>query len=228
MALVKFGSVITDSRGTIGGTSLKWSRQGNVMLRKPQPVKHATPAQTVIRAGFADLSKRWWSVLTPTQRTDWRELAAANPRPNLWGEEFPLAGLALYIAVNRALVQGGNLTTDDAPADQTYTTLSTVTLTVTAPSTASLAWTPTPAPTDHQLLVFASRKNSPGIANWDGSWRYIKASAIEATSPLTISSELLSLFGALTTGRQYAVRAKFLNTANGAFTPDLVTSAIAT
>lgn len=228
MAKIKFGAIITDSRGTVGGMSLKWSRFGNVLLKKPQTAKLQTPKQTTARNSFVTYSKRWWAELTPTQRTDWRALAAANPRPNVWGTDYPLTGLALFIGINRLLTQAGASPTNDAPTDQAVTAIATATLTVTAPSTATLAFTPTPCPTDHVLYLAALGPISPGVTNYGRNFRFLLASASSETSPLTISSALSSLCNGLTSGRQYVVSARFLNLSNGALSPELIAPTIAT
>lgn len=227
MAIAKFGAIITDSRGSIGGTTIKWSRFGHVLLNKPQPVHSATYAQTIARNAFTTYSKQWWQELTSSQRDDWRTLAAANPRPNRWGTDYPLTGLALFIAINRALVQNRNSSTLDAPADQAITGLSTLTLTATAPSTASLAFTPSPAPTDHQLVIAASTRTSPGISNFSKTYRFLLATAAATTSPINIASTLTALLGDLVAGRQYAVSARFFNSSNGAYTSPVETSVLA-
>lgn len=228
MAKIKYGSIITDTRGTIGGHTLTWTRYGPQIITKPQTAKLKTQKQSQVRENFLGLSKRWWAVLSPSQRDDWRALAAANPRPNTWGDLFPLTGLALYIAINQLLHQAGEPTTDDAPTDQAVTPVATATITATAPNTFSLAFTPSPVPADHVLYVATTGPISPGITNTSKAKKFLAVSAFAATTPLDLSSELLSLFGDVITGRQYAVAAKFLNTTNGALSAGLETSAIAT
>lgn len=228
MAKIKFGSIITDSRGHVGGHTLKWTRNGNVAQTKQSPTRHLTTKNSAAHSAFGTLSKRWWSTLTPTQRDAWRALASANPRPNVWGDEFPLTGLALFIALNRTLQTAGYTALDTAPSDQTVTGLATLTLTATAPGTVSLAFTPTPAPTDHNLYIFARANFSPGIFNSDGRDVFLLASAESVTSPLSLSSAWLAAFGNLHTGRQQLVRAAFINNINGARSPTLLARALAT
>ena len=226
VAKVKFGSVITDSRGTIGGHTYTWTRYGNQLITKPQTAKTKTQLQSVVRNNFGALTKQWWSVLTPTQRTDWRALAAANPRPNVWGDEFPLTGLALYIGINRLLMQAGQATTPDAPADQFVTPPDTAALTITAPATVSLAFTPTPVPTDHVAYLSMSGPLSPGIANFVGRTPFLLASGSGQTSPWNVASAFSSRHGDAIETRQYAVQLAFLNTTNGALSAALTTAAI--
>lgn len=228
MAKIKFGSVITDSRGTIGGHTFQWTRYGNQIITKPQTAKFQTQRQTTVRNNFGYLTKRWWSALTPTQRTDWRSLAAANPRPNTWGDDFPLTGLALFISLNRRLMQAGFTTIDDAPTDQTVTPPATATLTVTAPATISLTFSSSPVPTDHVAYLHVSGPLSPGIANYGRFTSFLSASGAGQTSPWNVSSAFSSRHGDAIAGRQYAAELRFLNTVNAALSGQLTTATIAT
>lgn len=228
MAVTKFGSIITDARGSIGGNTIKWSQYGHVIGVKGQSAKQQTPKQTVVRATFTLLSKWWWDQLDATQRTDWRALAAANPFPNRWGDTYPLTGQAFFIRVNQRLLQVGNTILQDAPADQTVTVLTSATLTVAAPSTASLAYAPTTVPTDHALVTRATRQLSPGRTNVDGSYLFLQAAGAGSTSPLNVGSSLGSLAGTFAAGRAAWLQAAFLKLTTGALSPWVTTQAIIT
>lgn len=227
MAKIKFGSVITDSRGHIDGVTYKWARAGNVAQRRVTPVHKHSAEATRARANFATLSKRWWTTLTPTQRTDWRALAAANPRPNVWGDEFPLTGLALFIGINSLLATASFAGTDDAPADQTVTALATLSITATPPDELLLTFTPSPLPTDHLLYIFARPNFSPGILNSTGRDAFLIASAIEITSTLDVGPDFVARFGAILADRQQLIRAALLNTVNGALSAAITATVIA-
>lgn len=228
MAKIKFGSVITDSRGHIGGITYKWGRFGNVAQRLVTPTLHRTARSSSSRARFASLSRRWWSVLTPTERTDWRSLAAANPRPNTWGDDFPLSGLALFIGINSTLDQAGFTMIDTAPSDQTVTALSTMTFAATAPNSLVVTFTPSPLPTDHLLYISARPNFSPGISNSARLSSFLVASAIEITSTLNIGTQFAARFGPIIATRQQYIEARLLNTVNGAVSAAIVGSEIAT
>lgn len=228
MAKIKFGAVITDSRGGIGGQQLRMSRYGNVLSNKPHQPTKLTSHAAGARALFGNYSKRWWSTLTSTQRDDWRTLAAANPITNAWGDEYPLTGLAFYIKLNTRLVTAGLAPTDDAPTDQAVTSLVTLTLAATAPDSLVLTYTGSPVPTDYRLYVFATGAISPGVTNFDGKFFFITALAAATASPHDIGTEYLMRLPQLFVGRQYAVSAALLNTTNAALSPPLIASAIAT
>lgn len=228
MAKIKFGSVITDSRGTVGGNTFSWSRYGNQLTRKPQTAKLRTERQTAVRANFQLLTKSWWQLLTSTQRDEWRALAAANPRPNTWGDDFPLTGLALFISINRRLNQAALGSTNDAPADQFVTPPSSVAITIAAPATFSVDFTPATLPSLHIAYLKITGPISPGIANFQSKLVFLAASSTMQSSPWDISSEFASRFGDAITDRRYGASLAFLNTDNAALSTTLTTSEIAT
>ncbi len=227
MAKIKFGSVITDSRGHIAGTTFKWTRNGNVSQRLVRPTLHLSPAAQRTKASFESYTRRWWSTLTPTQRTDWRALAAANPRPNTWGDEFPLTGHALFIAVNTVLVKANFAGIDDAPADQTVTAMTTATITATAPDELILTWTPSPLPANHGLYIFGRANFSPGILNSSRRSAFLLATDDSETSTLDVGPQFAAAFGPIITTRQQLLEVALLNSTNGALSTPITALAIA-
>lgn len=226
MALIKFGSVITDSRGSIGGHTIQWSRAGHKLGARGMTRKSATGKQSVVRASFAGLTKRWWSVLDSTQRTDWRDLAAANPLPNRWGDEYPLTGLAFYVRVNQRLLQATGAATDDAPADQTVTNLTSLSMSCTAPDVATVSFAPGTVPANHCVVLFTTPQLSPGINAVVGKLNWLMMLPESTSSPQDISTELISQIGALESGRAVWLQGALLNTDNGARSPLLTSQTI--
>lgn len=228
MAKIKFGSVITDSRGHIGGITYAWTRFGNIARRLVTPTRRQTPATQESRSRFMTLSKRWWSTLTPTDRDDWRALAVANPRPNLWGDEYPLTGHQLYIGINSLLDQAGYPIVDAAPPDQTVSGLATISITAAAPNDLEITFTPTPLPADHLLYIFGHANYSPGIGITPSGLKFVEATAEEEASPLQIGTEFTDELGLIITGRQQMILAQLLNVTNGAVSVPIPAAVIAT
>lgn len=226
MALIKFGSVITDTRGTLGGHTFKWSAAGSLVVDKPHPPHRRSHTQSVIRARFTSLSKAWWLTLTSSQRDDWRALAAANPLPNRWGDDFPLTGLAFFIRVNQRLLASNIGAIFDAPSDQTVSAVTDATFTATAPSTASLAFTPGTVPANHVLIFRATPEQSPGRSTPQGGLLRIATAAASTTSPLDVSTDLLAALGSINPGRQIFTSTSFLNVDTGAESPPIASAAI--
>lgn len=227
MALIKFGAVIVDSRGSVGGTTFKNTRAGLVMQRKATPIRTLNHLTSINRSRLAELSKNWFKDLDVSQRDDWRALAAANPLPNTWGDEFPLSGIAFFIRTNLTLQTVGEAKIFDAPANQDVTALATLTLSVTAPNNAEIAFTATPTPADHVLLVNATLKLSPGVNNFTDKFFFLDHGGAGETSPFDLASAWADHVGDFKAGALYAVQATLVNTVNGARSAPLVSNVIA-
>lgn len=228
MALVKFGSVIVDSRGSVGGMTFKGTRAGPVMQVKANPTRNRNAVTTVNRARLAELSKDWFHTLSVARRDGWRDLATANPLPNTWGDYYPLSGISFYIRTNLTLYAIGETKILDAPANQTVTALASLTLSVTAPNTATVAFTPTPTPANHILLVAATEKLSPGIDNFTDRFFQLDHGGAGETSPFDIAAVYAEHVGNFVTGNLYAAQAVFVNATNGARSAPIVSKTLAT
>jgi len=228
MARIKFGAIIVDTRGSIGGTTIKWTRAGAVMQTHSYARNRLTPLTALQRERLSTFGQQWYSTLTEEQRTDWRAFALANPLPNTWGDDYPLSGIAQYVRTNLSLAAIDATPLSDAPTDLTVTALATLTLSVTAPNTATLTFTPTPTPANHVLLIKATPASSPGVLNFDGKYLQIDFQAPGETSPLNIAAAYNALVGNFLAGARYAIAATLVNTTNGARGPLILANAIAT
>ena len=227
MALIKFGAVIVDSRGSVGGMTFKGTRAGPVIQRKSVPTSTLNHLTAINRSRLKDLSQDWFHNLDVGQRDDWRALAAANPVPNTWGDEFPLSGIAMFIRVNLTLYSVGEIKIFDAPANQVVTPLASVTLSVTAPATATVAFTATPTVSNHLLLINATLKLSPGINNFTDRFFFLDHGAAAETSPFDIAAAWADHVGDFKAGAEYAVQATLVNITNGARAAPLVSTVLA-
>ena len=216
MALIRYGAVIVDSRGTVGGMTFKATRAGLAMQRKSTPRTTPTQATSLQRARFAELSQDWHATLDASQRAAWRALAAANPLADPWGTTWPLSGLAFYIRTNLSLLALGQTKITDAPATQAVTALATATLAITAPNTATLTFTPTPTTANHLLLLRATPAMSPGLSQYSGRYRQLAVGGAGQTSPWDIAAAYTAKFGTFLAGQQYAIEALQVNIENGA------------
>ena len=186
---------------------------------------NATRATTQRRAieteRFTITSKTWSMSLTQSQRNDWSALAAANPRPDRWGNLFPLTGISLFLGVNGYREQIGLPRLLNAPADQSVTALSTITITATAPNILTIAYTPTPLPADHVLYLLTTAQKNPGQNSFQHGVFFLGASAPAAASPFDASAAYTARWGLLKAGQKTVITAALLNTTNGAKSPTI-------
>ena len=68
MAKIKFGMMMTDASGKLGGQVFSKNRGGSYVRTKVTPTNPQSTAQMSIRGIFASISSRW-SSLTEAQRS---------------------------------------------------------------------------------------------------------------------------------------------------------------
>ena len=111
-----FKSAIADqASGSLGGLTASRNRFGSYFRTRALPVNPATPAQTTVRATFAQLAGLWQDTLTQAQRDAWTLYGDNVPVINRIGAVIFLTGLNQYIRSNTARLQGTLARVDDAP-----------------------------------------------------------------------------------------------------------------
>lgn len=114
-ALLKMGPLVTDIRGSIGGTTFARNRGGMYARARVVPINPSTARQTAVRAALGALAQAWTTVLTDVQRASW-ELYASNVLiPNKLGEPRALSGQQMYVRTNTLALDCGIARIDDAP-----------------------------------------------------------------------------------------------------------------
>lgn len=220
MAKILLGATIGDARGSAGATVYSKNQFGAYIRQKVSPVQPRTPRQTQVRQQFSNMSKRWASVLTDSQRNGWLGLAAANPQPDVFGNPQILTGLQMYQLVNRNLQEIGVVIVDAAPANLAVTPL--VTLTLAADSvglTMTATFTATPLAATDLLLVSASPQLSAGRRFVKPFLRVLVASAAAQASPFNIFAAYIAAHGALVLGKRIGIGARVIRNTNGAGSP---------
>lgn len=227
MAKVKFGAVLSDTRGSVGGLTFSNSRAGAFIRSRVVPHPKQTPFTTALRSNLANLARRWFGQLDQTQRDAWIALAAVNPVTDVFGNSHVLTGQQFYIRVNQLRNQAGLGFVDDAPADQAVTGILTVTLSATAPGTLSVAFTDTPLDGTHRLYIYASPSLSPGRVASKPDMKFIGVSGLAEASPYDLAAQYTARFGNLIGTKQVSVLVAAFNDDTGALSPYLFSSDVA-
>lgn len=101
MASVKFGNVVSDARGKIGGMVYSRNTSGAYIRTKVTPVNPVSEFSSRSRGIFKTISQLWATGLTDVQRAAWRTFASTHPFTNIFGDALILSGVAMFQAVNR-------------------------------------------------------------------------------------------------------------------------------
>lgn len=115
MAKIKFGMMMTDARGKLGGQVFSKNRGGSYVRTRVIPSNPQLPSQTAVRQSFGAISQAW-SGLTATQRDSWNSAVNDWQRTNIFADLITPSGKALYQRLNNQLVASGQAQVSLPPA----------------------------------------------------------------------------------------------------------------
>lgn len=224
MALIKLGGLAQDVRGSQNGLTFSRNKGGAYVRQKVSPVQPVSEFSSRARAIFADLSQRWATDLTDSQRQAWIAFASTHTYVNIFGDAITLSGIAMYQAVNRAIGQVGKDYIDDPP--DTFSSPSVMSATIAGTITAGVlsALTNTTVlsdalPADGTLYVFATPPLPAGVRPQKSDFRLLNPATYTllglTTALLTVYNDRFSTPG-VTTSRQIAFRLACLDWSTGA------------
>ena len=92
---IKWGALVTDGRGKIGGQVASRNRSGAYMRNKVTPVNPQTDAQQRSRSILASFSEGWRG-LTEAQRAAWNAAVSQFETTDVFGDTIQPTGKNLY------------------------------------------------------------------------------------------------------------------------------------
>lgn len=206
---IKFGSIVTDGSGKLGGHVYSKNRGGNYIRTNKVPSNPRTAAQIQARSRFGQASSGW-KELTENQRAAWAEFAVNNPYSDSLGDQRHLSASSAYTRSSNNLLNVGKapITT---PADVNETLVfDNFTAAFTSPDVAEveLANVDTSDAGNARILVKASPPFPASQKYAANKMRIVgayDASDIDAvTGVLDFSTEYLVNIGGLTSGMRVA------------------------
>lgn len=106
MAKIKFGMMMTDASGKLGGQVFSKNRGGSYVRTKVTPTNPQTTAQMVVRGIFASISSAW-SSLTEASRLSFNNLVGDYGTTDIFGDLHNPSGKALFQRLNQNLEISG-------------------------------------------------------------------------------------------------------------------------
>ena len=114
--LLKFGGIVSDARGSLGGTVFSRNKSGAYARQRTAPINPQSSRQSAIRAIMADVSQSWFDSLSGAQRSEWAVYASNVPAKNKLGESINLSGFNQYVKSNVAAMNASLAAVLDGPA----------------------------------------------------------------------------------------------------------------
>lgn len=202
---IKFGALITDGRGKIGGHVASKNRGGAYLRTKVTPVNPQTSFQSVARGRITTYSQAW-RALTEAQRSAWSGAVQSFATTNIFGDIKNPSGLNLYVRLNSNISEGGGTAITDPPLPGEVTAPATITLTAAAGTPAiSLAWTGGAIPADTVWVARLTPQVSAGKSFVKSLFRNVVVLPAADTTPTSILTEYNARFGTLVAGQKIYV-----------------------
>lgn len=212
---LKFGALVVDGRGKVGGHVASKNRAGAYLRTKVTPSNPQTSAQTTVRNRLTQFSQGWRS-LTVAQRAAWNSAVTNFATTNVFGDIKNPSGLQLYIKLNSNLAEVGVAAISVPPLPAAVSAITTFAGTATAGTpTFSLTYTPTPVPANTSLIIRATTQVSPGKSFVKNLFRGVTTVAAAATSPSNILTAYTTRYGSLVAGQKIGVEVIAINTVTG-------------
>jgi len=213
MALIKFGMVVTDARGKLGGQVFSKNKGGAYVRTKVTPVNAQTAAQTSSRQLLSQFSSAW-KALTQAQRDSWNAAAPNFPGTNVFGDAVVKSGKNLYTRLNVNLSLIGSPTLNEPPVPAEVASAGIQSVLINTVGGSSVIGT-TQAATGSSVIIRATAGMSPGIGNFKNRLRVILAGANGSATAFPIQTELEAKFGAPLEGEKVGVSIVFVNSTTG-------------
>lgn len=191
---IKFGALVADGRGKIGGHVASKNRAGAYMRTKVTPVNPRSASQVTVRQRLGTLSIAWRG-LTAAQRLQWNSAVAAFKVTDIFGDLKNPTGFNLYQRLNNNLAICSIAAISVPPLPLAVQSLASMTPTQAPGGATSIAYAATPTPALHNLVVKATAPVSPGKSFVKSEFRIIGVVAPAAASPYVATTAYAAKFG---------------------------------
>lgn len=227
MSKIKWGAIVVDGRGKLGGHVFTKTRSGATMRTKVTPVNPQTSAQASARSRLGGNSQAW-ATLTEAQRESWQVRAKETSKTNVFGDQYFPSGKNLFTSLNNNLLLIGEPTIAVAPAMSQMPFIVELKVAIVAqPASINIEFDYSGSVDDHYIVYEATNGFSQGRYNFDGTYRNIGST--EVSNPFTsakLVSEYVAKFGAIVAGTKIAFRCYFVHSVTGQASPRFSATAI--
>lgn len=216
MAKIKFGMMMTDASGKLGGQVFSKNRGGAYVRTKVTPTNPQTSAQSTIRGIFASISSRW-SSLTDAQRNTFNGFVQAYARTDIFGDLRNPSGKSLFQRLNQNLENSGQAQIDvcTSPVEVPFANLVSATADI-SDNSFDIAYSGDL--TGSRIVVWATPQMSQGTKFVKNQLRQLEVFAGANAGSVDVWGSYLAKFGAPVLGANISIAVRVIN-ANGQASP---------
>lgn len=192
---MKWGALVVDGRGKIGGQVASKNRSGAYLRTKVTPVNAQTTYQQAVRSRLAGFSSAW-RALTQAQRDAWNTAVASFARTNIFGDLVNPTGKNLYNGLNQNISNIGGTAITTPPTPVAVVETGALSLTMADPTTlANVEIVLTTVDAAQDYIVFATSQVSPGIGFFKNRYRQIMVHSGSLGVTIDATSRYIAKFG---------------------------------
>lgn len=201
---IKWGALVVDGRGKIGGHVASKNREGAYLRTKVSPVNPQTTYQQNARSLLANFSQGWRG-LTQGQRDAWNSAVESWKSTNVFADIVTPTGKNLYtkLNVNLSNIEKATINTPPLPMEVVEPVINEVTA---ADGDLSISITDESIVTGQSMLVFATEPVSPGKDFVKNLYRMLGVVAFVDETPVSIQTQYAARFGAIPAGQKVCVK----------------------
>lgn len=190
----KFGAIVVDGRGKIGGHVASKNRGGAYFRTKVTPVNPQTGYQAGVRNRFTSLSQAWKG-LTAEARDAWNSAVASYQRTDIFGDLKTPSGFNLYQRLNNVLISVGEaaLAMPPLPTEVANVYATSVSNAIGVPAMSLTLNEAVPA--DTAVKLFATAPQSAGRSYVKSQFRLIAILPAAEASPYNMLADYQAKFG---------------------------------
>jgi len=223
---IKFGALVVDGRGKVGGHVASKNRAGSYIRTKVTPVNPNTSYQAGVRNALATQSAAW-GALTEAQRLQWNDAVAAYQKTDIFGDLKKPSGFNLFQMLNNNLVRIGESALTVPPLPQEIPIIETGVLTAATGAAIEVTFTNDPVITDSEVEVSATPALSPGVSFVKSEFRRIGLMPAIVANVTTLTTIYGAKFGAVgAAGQKIFVQMKQISKTSGQAGIPVIYSAI--
>ena len=205
---LKFGAIVTDGRGKIGGHVASKNRAGAYLRTKVTPSNPNTVAQAQARGILASLSQGWGQ-LTDSQRQGWNDAVKEWGTTDIFGDIKKPSGINLFVKLNANLISVGLPQILDVPAKSEVPAVVVVDAFYQAPTGGLFINFDSGLADGKMALIRATPKLSAGVSFVKSQFRVIGQANVQLDNVGLIGA-YSSKFGTISAGDNVYVSVQFV------------------
>lgn len=212
---MKFGAIVVDGRGKIGGHVVSKNRAGSYLRTKVTPVNPNTAYQAAVRNRLSQLATAWVG-LTAANRLLWNNAVSAFKRTDIFGDIRNPTGFNLFQKLNNNLSRIGIAQISVPPLPVGLPIIITGVLAATHAGVMTVTFTTDPVITDTDVEIEATPALSPGISFVKSEFRVIGKMPAIVAHVVDIAALYTAKFGAIgAVGQIVFIRMKQISKTTG-------------